>query len=81
MPNPPVFSNLRTEIAGIPVSKFAEEFGTPTFVYDAQVIAERIADLQAFDCVRFAQKACSNLAVVDFVRRHGAMVDAVRESR
>ena len=77
MPTPPVFSNLRTEIAGIPVARLGEDFGTPTFVYDASVIAGRIADLQAFDCVRYAQKACSNLAIVDFVRRQGAMVDSV----
>src|SRR5690606_14738009 len=30
-----------------------------------------------FDTVRFAQKACSNLAILDLVRRHGAAVDAV----
>ena len=77
MPTPPVFLSLRTEIAGIPVARLAEDFGTPTFVYDASVIAERIADLRAFDCVRYAQKACSNLAIVDLVRRHGAMVDSV----
>ncbi len=77
MPTPTTFSTSRTEIAGIPVSQLARDFGTPTFVYDASVIAERIADLQAFDCVRYAQKACSNLAVVDFVRRQGAMVDSV----
>jgi len=77
MPTPPVFSNLRTEIAGIPVAQLAKDFGTPAFVYDALLIAERIADLQAFDCVRYAQKACSNLAIVDFVRRQGALVDSV----
>ncbi len=77
MPTPPLFSNLRTQIAGIPVAQLANEFGTPTFVYDASMIAQRIADLQAFDCVRYAQKACSNLAIVDFVRRQGALVDSV----
>lgn len=71
------FVPLRTEIAGIPVAELTERFGTPTFIYDAAMIRRRIADLAAFDVVRYAQKACSNLAVVDLARRAGAMVDAV----
>ncbi|MHB1035757.1 MAG: diaminopimelate decarboxylase [Pirellulales bacterium] len=73
-------SALRTEIAGVAVVELARRFGTPTFVYDAAKIVERIGDLRAFDVVRYAQKACSNLAVLDLVRRHGALVDAVSGS-
>ncbi len=58
------FPASRTHIAGLRVSDLAAEFGTPTFVYDAATIEARIADLQAFDVVRYAQKACSNLAIV-----------------
>jgi diaminopimelate decarboxylase len=65
------------EIAGHSVAELARRFGTPLYVYDAAIVAERIADLAAFDVVRYAQKACSNLAVLDLVRRHGALVDAV----
>jgi diaminopimelate decarboxylase len=71
------FSPLRTEIAGFGVEQLARQFGTPTFVYDAAKIVERVADLQAFDNIRYAQKACSNLAILDLVRRHGVLVDAV----
>jgi diaminopimelate decarboxylase len=70
-------SSLRTEIAGISVIELAKQFGTPTFVYDAGTISRRIADLAAFDTVRYAQKACSNLAILDFVRQRGVLVDAV----
>jgi diaminopimelate decarboxylase len=70
-------SALRSEIAGLPVRELAREFGTPCFVYDAAKIIERIEDLRAFDHVRYAQKACSNLAILDLVRRHGVLVDAV----
>ena len=65
------------EIAGIPVAELAGRFGTPVFVYDAAAVVRRIDDLQAFDVVRYAQKACSNLAILDLVRRRGALVDAV----
>lgn len=71
------FPTLRTEIAGVSVSDLTREFGTPTYVYDAAKIAQRVRDLAAFDVVRYAQKACSNLAVIDLVRREGALVDSV----
>jgi diaminopimelate decarboxylase len=55
----------------------AREFGTPTYVYDASKVIERVNDLRAFDVIRYAQKACSNLAMLDLVRRQGVLVDAV----
>ncbi|HEY8121721.1 MAG TPA: diaminopimelate decarboxylase [Myxococcota bacterium] len=70
-------STIRDEIAGIAVADIARDFGTPTYVYDLATIAARIAELRAFDVVRYAQKANSNLAVLDFVRRAGVLVDAV----
>ena len=55
----------------------ADEFGTPLWVYDAQVIRARIAQLKAFDTIRFAQKACSNIHILKFMREQGVKVDAV----
>jgi len=77
MPPAPVFSTMRTHVAGVPIADLARQFGTPVFVYDAATIVRRLEDLRAFDVVRYAQKACSNLAVLDLMRRHGALVDAV----
>jgi diaminopimelate decarboxylase len=71
------FSTLRTEIAGYPVVELARQYGTPAFVYDAGKILQRIDDLRAFDSIRYAQKACSNIAILDLVRRAGVLVDAV----
>lgn len=71
------FSPIRTEIAGIGVEQLARDFGTPTYFYDAAKIVERIEDLRAFDNIRYAQKACSNIAILDLMRRHGVLVDAV----
>ena len=31
----------------------------------------------SFDVIRYAQKACSNLAILDLMRRQGVLVDAV----
>ncbi|MEM7625522.1 MAG: diaminopimelate decarboxylase [Planctomycetota bacterium] len=55
----------------------AADHGTPTWVYDAGVIEQRIAEVAAFDTVRYAQKANSNLALLALMRRHGVKVDAV----
>src|SRR6478672_1579057 len=66
-----------TEIAGQSIPELARQFGTPVYVYDAAKIVERLNDLKAFETVRFAQKSCSNLGILDLVRRHGAIVDCV----
>ena len=71
------FPLARSEIAGVPVAELASEFGTPTYVYDAARIEAQIARLGAFDTIRYAQKANSNLAILDLCRRHGVVVDAV----
>ncbi len=70
-------SLIRHDVAGVPVADIARDFGTPTYVYDAATIEARVAELRAFDVVRYAMKANSNLAVLDLVRRSGALVDAV----
>jgi len=68
---------LRRQIAGVDVVTLARAHGTPLYAYDAAMIRQRCRDLAAWDTVRFAQKACSNLAVLDLIRREGVMVDAV----
>lgn len=76
-PNTIAFPTSITEIAGLAVTDLARDFGTPCYVYDAATIAARIAELRAFDVIRYALKACSNLAIADLVRRHGGLVDTV----
>lgn len=77
MPTVGSFPTLITEIAGLSVVELARRYTTPFYVYDAAKIEQRIADLRAFDVIRYAQKACSNLAILDLIRRSGAVVDAV----
>ncbi|MBA4020000.1 MAG: diaminopimelate decarboxylase [Pirellula sp.] len=72
-----MFPATRTELAGVSLREIARRFGTPTYVYDAAVIERKIDDLKMFDVVRFAQKACSNIAILDLMRRKGVLVDAV----
>ncbi len=72
-----MFPTTISEIAGQSVPALAQEYGTPLYVYDAAKIVERIRDLAPFDVVRYAQKASSNLAILDLVRRQSVLVDAV----
>lgn len=59
------------------IAAVAERFGTPSYVYDADVIRERVAALGRFDAIRFAQKACSNTHILRLMRDLGVLVDAV----
>lgn len=72
-----LFPPARTEIAGCKISDLASRYGTPLYVYDLDTIHQRIDDLSMFDTIRYAQKACSNLAILDRMRRRGVVVDAV----
>jgi diaminopimelate decarboxylase len=73
------FPNIRTEIGGVSIQQLAAEFGTPSFVYDAARIHAQIDALRAFDVVRYAQKASSNLTILNLCRERGVLVDAVSE--
>src|SRR5574344_1703006 len=55
----------------------AERFGTPFWLYDRATIEARVREVQVFDVVRFAQKACSNLSILSLMRKLGVVVDAV----
>lgn len=64
----------------IPESVFlkgAKSFGSPFWLYDRATIETRVRELQVFDVVRFAQKACSNLSILSLMRKLGVVVDAV----
>jgi len=59
------------------LAAIAQQYGTPVWVYDAATIRSRIGALQAFDVVRFAQKANSNTHILRLMKARGVLVDAV----
>ena len=59
------------------LADLARQHGTPLWVYAAATIQSRVAALQAFDTVRFAQKANSNTHLLRLLREQGVAVDAV----
>ena len=71
-PAEPQAANLPFDPAAL-----AAAHGTPTWVYDTATIERRIAEVQMFDTVRYAQKANSNIALLTIMRKAGVKVDAV----
>jgi len=61
------------------LAHLAEQYGTPLYVYDAQVIRAQRELLRNFDTVRFAQKACSNIHILRLLRQAGTQVDCVSQ--
>lgn len=59
------------------VQALATEFGTPLWVMDADTIRARVAQLRAFDTLRYAQKANPNTHLLRLLRAAGVKVDAV----
>ena len=55
----------------------AHEFGTPLYVQGLDELPRRVADLGAFDVVRYAMKANSTLAVLQTFARAGCGFDIV----
>ncbi|MBB5204265.1 diaminopimelate decarboxylase [Inhella inkyongensis] len=57
--------------------ELATQYGTPLWVMDAEVVRARVAQLQGFDTIRFAQKANPNTHVLGLLCGLGVKVDAV----
>lgn len=54
-----------------------DQYGSPLWVYNADIIRQRIVELQCFDIIRYAQKANANIHILELMRAHGVKVDAV----
>jgi len=67
------------EVQGLPVSALAEEFGTPLFVYDGDVLGNQFRELRALLHPRvemfFSLKANPNIAICALLRSLGARAE------
>ena len=75
MPRP--LNNSETALTAANLLPLAQRYSGPFWAYDAAIIQQRIAQLGAFDVVRFAQKACSNIHILRLMRAAGVKVDSV----
>ena len=74
---PRSLQSTETALSAANLLPLARRYTGPFWAYDAQIIQARIAQLQAFDVVRFAQKACSNTHILRLMRAAGVKVDSV----
>ena len=68
---------LRAPFTPDALRSLAQQYGTPLWLYDSEVIVSRIARLNHFDVIRFAQKANSNIHILRLMHEHGVKVDSV----
>jgi diaminopimelate decarboxylase len=69
-------------IQGLNILSIAKQFGTPLYIYDADVIVRQINNLKsAFSGadikIKYAAKALTNVSILKLIRKHGAGVDVV----
>ncbi len=72
----------RYEIQGVSVENIVAEFGSPLYVYDAQVIENQVNKLKtAFSGlklrIKYASKALTNISVLKLIKQLGCEVDTV----
>lgn len=70
------------QIQGVSLTRLAEEYGTPLYVYDGEKILNQVKELQdAFSTVKlkikYATKALSNINILKLMKKAGTGVDAV----
>ncbi|WP_276725818.1 diaminopimelate decarboxylase [Pantoea septica] len=74
---PRALTDHTTALNAAQLLPLAQQYSGPFWAYDAQIIQQRIEQLRAFDVVRFAQKACSNIHILRLMRAAGVKVDSV----
>jgi diaminopimelate decarboxylase len=74
---PRALNDTSTALNAANLLALPQRFGCPVWAYDADIISQRIGQLQHFDVIRFAQKACSNIHILRLMREQGVKVDSV----
>ncbi|HHQ6581172.1 TPA: diaminopimelate decarboxylase [Serratia fonticola] len=74
---PRALNDTSTALNAANLLALPQRFGCPVWAYDAAIISQRISQLQHFDVIRFAQKACSNIHILRLMREQGVKVDSV----
>lgn len=76
------FPKDKIAIQGLELTKIAQEFGTPLYVYDGEKITGQIHRLRnAFSKtnirIKYAAKALTNISILKLIRKAGAEVEVV----
>jgi diaminopimelate decarboxylase len=74
---PADYLTMPNTISAQQIQTIAQTYQTPCWAYDAALIRSQIAQLRQFDVIRFAQKSCSNIHILNLMREQGVLVDSV----
>ncbi|CAL4323558.1 Diaminopimelate decarboxylase [Buchnera aphidicola (Thelaxes suberi)] len=69
--------NYKYSFSSCELLNFINNNDTPFWVYDHNIIIKKIQLLKKFDTIRFAQKACSNIHILNIMKQNDVKVDAV----
>ncbi len=79
-----IFQPLNNELVfrGISAHRLAEEFGTPLYLYDEEILRKNCRQLQSLSqldnfTVYYSAKANANIALLKIIREEGLRVDAM----
>lgn len=59
------------------IQLLTKKYQSPFWIYDADIICQKIKLLKEFDIIRFAQKACSNIHILRLMKKNNLKIDAV----
>lgn len=70
------------KIQDLEIADIAKQFGTPLYLYDADIIVRQVENLKkAFAGtdlrIKYASKALTNISILKLLKKHGVGVDAV----
>ncbi len=74
--------NKRYQIQGLDLLKLSEKYGTPVYIYDAEIIHRQIESLKkSFEAVnlkiKYACKALNNISILKLFKYYGTGLDTV----
>lgn len=74
---PESLNTTKTNLSIENIRKLIQKYQSPFWLYDSSIIYKKIKLLKKFDIIRFAQKACSNIHILRFMKKNNLKVDAV----
>lgn len=71
------FKNYKTYFNIFNIITAIKQYNTPIWIYNESIILQKIKQLKKFDIIRFAQKSCSNINILNLMKKSGLKIDAV----
>jgi len=74
---PSLLNNTENNLNENTIKNLIQKYQPPFWIYDAEIIYNKIKLLKMFDIIRFAQKSCSNINILRLMKNENLKIDAV----